>query len=280
MRQQVNTTTTIMAPTVTSVNDLHDICEFSEQSTGEFRYTFFTVIHDEVVYFGRVGLPRDKVTLEQFTAALTPVPDSDIFPKHPTSAGEHFTVADDEDLPEGGEEMYYIKRPRFSMYDIFREEDVFSVLPGLILDEARALQKISRRPHPNIVRYHGCRVRRSRITGLVFDRHPHDLEVHVRNGVGKVDIEPFMGALESAINHLHRLGWAHNDLNPSNVLVAEDGRPVLVDFGSTKRIGCKLTTSRGTPGWMEEGDAYHTSEKSHDLFALEKIRAWLHENQI
>jgi hypothetical protein len=52
--------------------------------------------------------------------------------------------------------------------------------------------------------------------------------------------------------------------------------PVLVDFGSCREIGRRLGASRGTVGWIE-GDMldYHTSEESHDWFAVEKIRAWL-----
>lgn len=85
-----------------------------------------------------------------------------------------------------------------------------------------------------------------------------------------------MEALESAIDHLHSLGWAHNDLNPGNVLVDKSGMPVLIDFDSCHEIGQKLLTSRGTEGWRDvDINDYDTSEKSHDIFALGKLRAWL-----
>jgi len=63
----------------------------------------------------------------------------------------------------------------------------------------------------------------------------------------------FMQRLESAIQHLHSLNLAHNDLNPDNTLVNKSGMPVLIDFGSTRVIGTKLGTSRGTKGWMDRG---------------------------
>jgi len=81
--------------------------------------------------------------------------------------------------------------------------------------------------------------------------------------------------LEAGVHHLHSLGWAHNDVNPANVVVGADGEPAMVDFGSCPRIGDKLGASRGTPGWMENGDEYTTSKESHDIAALDKIRAWL-----
>lgn len=53
-------------------------------------------------------------------------------------------------------------------------------------------------------------------------------------------------------------------------------RPVLIDFGSSHEVGKKLTTSRGTKGWID-GDMndYTMSEKRHDISALGKIWEWL-----
>lgn len=52
--------------------------------------------------------------------------------------------------------------------------------------------------------------------------------------------------------------------------------PVLIDFGSAREMGATLGTSRGTKGWIEgEMKDYHTSDKRHDLFAIDKIRVWL-----
>ena len=41
----------------------------------------------------------------------------------------------------------------------------------------------------------------------------------------------------SALDTLHNSGWTHGDLNNSNILFASDGRPVLIDFACTRRIG-------------------------------------------
>jgi len=48
------------------------------------------------------------------------------------------------------------------------------------------------------------------------------------------DIPPeFLGRLEAALREMHRRGVAHLDLrHRSNVLLGEDGAPVLIDFGS------------------------------------------------
>jgi serine/threonine protein kinase len=43
--------------------------------------------------------------------------------------------------------------------------------------------------------------------------------------------------LLAAVARLHRLGWAHGDLKPGNVLFTSDRRPLLTDFGIARRPG-------------------------------------------
>ncbi|KKZ67577.1 hypothetical protein EMCG_06746 [[Emmonsia] crescens] len=117
----------------------------------------------------------------------------------------------------------YIKRPNLSLYNIFQEYNVLSLIPKGLLEEAQAMEKISKHSHPNFIYYHSCRIRRGRITSLVLDHHPNTPTDYLKNKVGSIDKEPFMQALKSAIYHLHSLGWAHNDLHPGNILVDEDG---------------------------------------------------------
>ena len=81
-----------------------------------------------------------------------------------------------------------------------------------------------------------------------------------------------MAGIEAAVSHLHSLGLAHNDLNPSNVVLDKSNEPILIDFGSCRPFGRELV-STGTPGWVDED--FTTSEKEHDLKALPKIRKWL-----
>lgn len=155
-------------------------------------------------YFGQLSAPKLKITLGQYTTALERIPDEHLFPELPLDA--HLTVAaNDLDV-----DALYIKRPRLRMYEEYKKDDMLSVIPTLLLDEAGSLQIISQQPHPGIIGYHGCRVRRGRITGLILDKHPHNLKEYLKDGVGEIDKEAFMAALESAVRHLHFLGLAHN----------------------------------------------------------------------
>ena len=52
-------------------------------------------------------------------------------------------------------------------------------------------------------------------------------------------VDPLLGALEA----LHAEGVVHRDVAPDNILVGEDGRPVLLDFGAARRaIGDQTQT--------------------------------------
>lgn len=112
----------------------------------------------------------------------------------------------------------------------------------------------------------------------MLDRHLRDLNDHLKNGYFVEDKESFVISLESAIRHMHSLGWAHNDLNPANIVLTREGRPILIDFGSARRIGEELASSRGTKGWIDcEMEDYTTSEARHDISALDKLRTWLYD---
>ena len=166
----------------------------------------------------------------------------------------------------------YVKRPQIGSWD---EEWWRPSIGPLLLSEALVMERIAAGgpAHPNIVRYHGCRVRNNRLVGIELQKYPISLNQHFHeDGEPPADVDDFVAKVDSAIRHLHSLGLAHNDLNPSNIMLDETGAPVLIDFGSCQPFGGRLKTL-GTPGWVD-GD-FFTSELDHDISALEKLRKWL-----
>jgi len=271
-----------MAPALKSFQDLGYLAEsFIPGADGQplvFLYTSFTWFDaEDQAYFGQIPKPKLEVALDEVSSALELIPDHEIYPllgdaEIPLSAApENINLAAAADL-----KGIFIKRPPIKEYDSYKEADCIDIIPATMLEEAAALQHIlQHEQHPNVVQFHGCRVRQGRITGLMLTRYEDDLREFLRGGK-TVDKERILNGLQSAIRHLHSLGLAHNDINPGNIMVDDkSGEPVLVDFGSCHKIGDKLTSSRGTPGWTEEGDPYTLSKESHDLSALEKIRLWL-----
>lgn len=77
-----------------------------------------------------------------------------------------------------------------------------------------------------------------------------------------------MAGLRAGIQHLHSLGYAHNDLNPMNIALDGDDQPVILDLGSCGRCGERLL-SGGTPGWVEED--YSTSSPDQNLGTLRRL---------
>lgn len=81
--------------------------------------------------------------------------------------------------------------------------------------------------HPNLIAF--CAFILTPSYALVhMDYHPSLISVSIPESRAKV----YARQLLSAIGHLHAHGITHNDLKPSNILVAaEDGRPIVIDFG-------------------------------------------------
>lgn len=245
--------------TPTSVDDLF-LVEFNDPETNNHQKTFLWMSEADKVFFGRAS--TNDMTLGDYIKALEPVPDKDLFPELP--ADTQLTIAVDYD-----EGSYFCKRP-----GLFRFEPGFDFgTPKQVLDETLIMEKLAKHPHPNIIHYKGCRVKRGRITGIVVDKYEMSLEQFVRSAELKdLDIDAFLSAINSAVDHLHSLGLAHNDINPGNIMMGEKNKPVLIDFGSCQPFG-RLLQTFGTPGWFEED--FWTSEKKHDDIALEKLRQWL-----
>src|SRR5262245_1747683 len=76
-----------------------------------------------------------------------------------------------------------------------------------------------------------------------------DLVTWARGKPGEA-IGALVARLCPALDHLHRAGFVHADLKPENVIVTEDGRPMLCDFGLSSRRGIKPVTDGGVSGTL------------------------------
>ena len=236
---------------------------------------FFTFGDDDALdhfYYGCLENDEIKVpSLKLVNKTLERLPDRDIYFR--LARAPHVTVAPEPTIAPG----LFLKRPTLSNY--------IDSVGRWFREEVDALELIAQHPpHPHIVKYHGCRVRRRFITGIVMDDvEGEDLNAYSQlRQMADIDKPRFMAALESAIHHLHPVvGVAHNDLNPNNIMVDKDGMPVLIDFGSCRRLGDKINAPFGTPGWSAPGVYEHCiSQPSNDLFALEKPHGWLDKPEL
>ncbi|KAF2842101.1 serine/threonine-protein kinase-like protein [Patellaria atrata CBS 101060] len=255
---------TAQALPIKSTRDLWPLSEVyteedDEDGNPKFLFsTFGFITEDHVAYFGESKLRKFQLTQKDIIEALKLLPDEDVYPVAPPNITVFSTPLNSS---------VFMKGP--GLNTVFTGT---GVLPKLILQEVEIMELLTRNPHPHIVRYHGCLIRRSRIVGLVFDRYPDTLWHRLEKGAQGFNIEDCMSKITSAVHHLHSLGLAHNDLMPSNIMVDGDDIPVVIDYGSCQPFG-NLLISTGTPGWVDE---YFThSAQKNDEIALGKIRIWL-----
>ena len=75
--------------------------------------------------------------------------------------------------------------------------------------------------------------------------------------------------LLDAVAVLHDRGWVHGDLKPDNVVLREDDRPVLIDFGLALGVDDLERGLRGTLGWIApEVIAGADASPLSDLYAV------------
>ncbi|KAK5166721.1 uncharacterized protein LTR77_008265 [Saxophila tyrrhenica] len=251
-------------PDIRSKRDLAVLSEIEDAETGAFlRSTHGYIDHSGAAWFGRLpGVRKHDLTVEDLKRTLKQIPDEQIYSlATPSITAFH---------PRSGDvTSIYIKRPQLTGFD---DADVAALLPGLLIEEAKLLEFLKPRPHSNLIRYHGCTLKDGRVTGLALDKYDVLLLYRYEDRPLPFNTAACMDGIRAGVEHLHSLGLAHNDLNPMNVLLDKDDRPVIIDFGSCKRFGEQLV-SAGTPGWIDE--EYAVSAQENDEVALRKIEFWL-----
>lgn len=106
----------------------------------------------------------------------------------------------------------------------------------------REVQVLQHLRHPGVVRLieHGTTdglpwYAMELVTGVTLDRHVALLAGDRRTATHP-SLMTIMRRLASTLSYLHGAGVAHRDLTPRNVVIREDGSPVLVDFGLAIRV--------------------------------------------
>jgi serine/threonine protein kinase len=110
--------------------------------------------------------------------------------------------------------------------------------------EARAIAVLS---HPNVVTLHDI-AQEGGDPYVVMEYVPGRSLAHLLREHGPLDITQAAAvadAVAAALQAAHQAGITHRDVKPANVLVAEDGRIKLADFGIARNISEHTLTSTG-----------------------------------
>lgn len=145
------------------------------------------------------------------------------------------------------------------------------------LRESRALAKVA---HPNVIRVlEAGELEGTPYLALELVRGGSLQDVLDRSGALAVERVLEIGAgLARGLEAAHALGLVHRDIKPANLLLAEEGRVVLSDFGlvfDQDRVGetARLTQSEalvGTPGFWspEQAGGERGVGPASDLYSL------------
>jgi predicted Ser/Thr protein kinase len=109
--------------------------------------------------------------------------------------------------------------------------------------EARAAASLS---HPNVVPVFDYGTERGRPFLVMQYVAGGTLQSPQGNGARDLDVERLARDLLDAIAHIHAAGLVHRDIKPANVLLDEDGRPRITDFGIAQPRDATSLTRTGT----------------------------------
>jgi len=100
------------------------------------------------------------------------------------------------------------------------------------------------------------------------------LRERLKNPVSEADAIDYARQIGEALRIVHEAGVIHRDLKPSNLMLTDDNRVVLIDFGSARAnvVNANITSSdlrTGTPYYMcPEQIAGHDPDERGDLYSL------------
>ncbi len=118
------------------------------------------------------------------------------------------------------------------------------------IEEAQILARLSRDPHPSIVGVHDL-FQEGAIYCLVMNfvegKNLFEL-VRRRGAIPEAEAVRYIRQIGEALTLVHQVGLTHRDAHPGNILLRQNGKAVLIDFGIAKELVPSTYTSTGAVG--------------------------------
>lgn len=140
------------------------------------------------------------------------------------------------------------------------------------LGEAKTLAKFQ---HPNIVqvlRFFEAHGTAYIVMNFVQGQSLHD-RMQKRKKINEEELKKFLFPILDGLESVHDAGFLHRDIKPGNIFIADDGEPMLLDFGAAR--SALLDKSRGLTAIVTRGYApiEQYSKRGHqgpwtDIYAL------------
>ncbi len=153
--------------------------------------------------------------------------------------------------------------------------DTFGWGLNRFITEAQTLAQFR---HPNIVLVHSV-FEANGTAYMVMEYEKGESLEHVYNLKRLTTEDDLLGILfplMDGLERIHGAGFVHRDIKPKNIYLRDDGRPVLLDFGSARQalgVETRTLTTLVSPGYapFEQYNATRESDKQGpwtDIYAL------------
>jgi ribosomal protein L7/L12 len=157
-------------------------------------------------------------------------------------------------LGRGGFGITYKARHTFLNYDVVIKtpnEDVksdpnYDRYVDRFIKEGRMLAQLSNEPHPHIVRISDL-FREGDTYCLVMDFIPGESLWNLvgrRGALSETEVAEYIRQIGSALSVVHQQKLVHLDVTPPNIMVRNNGKAVLIDFGIAADMSPPSTLSR------------------------------------
>jgi len=174
-------------------------------------------------------------------------------------------------------EVRHPEIPRSLALKVVRSDVLDEVTRQRFRREGEALAAIK---HPNVVSVHQLETFGEHlvlVTELVEGVSLHE-RLRQQGPLAPESARQVLAGIAGAVTQLHERGLIHRDLKPDNVLIRQDGTPVVIDFGLARdtQVGSNLTRTGeilGTPSFMAPEQARDASraDARSDVYALGAI---------
>ena len=105
--------------------------------------------------------------------------------------------------------------------------------------------------------------------------------IDLRGPLSLAEVEEAARQLGDALLEMHTAGWLHLDIKPSNLMRTEEGRYVIIDFGTARQVGQSLDSPVVSPGYspLEQYQRQARLAPSADVYALAATLYYLLQGQ-
>src|SRR5688572_12156410 len=177
-------------------------------------------------------------------------------------------------------ELYAVQDPKTKQVWVLKHVVRKSEKDDRFLEQVQQEYMVgSKLKHPNVRAVHRLVKHRT-----IFKTHAISLLLELVDGTSLDQRLPETDTLAvhlfrqvaQGLAHMHRRGYVHADIKPSNILITEDNHVKIIDLGQGCPTGTVKKRIQGTPGYMAPEQAHRqTITEKTDIYNLGATMYWV-----